>query len=254
MIVDRLLKVALLGSSWVLYFLLALSVVSFTAMIERVLFFRRVRVDSDALRRELQASFRSDDLPRAQRALDASPSIEGRVLSAALTYRQGGAQAVSDAVESELGHARHDLERGMTLLGTLGNNAPFIGLFGTVLGVIEAFHQLSGGPGKAAMGNVMSGIAEALVATGVGLFVALPAVTAYNIAQKRIGEIEGNTIALSKLLTAFITTKEKGGLPLDPHLENAAIVHDDPRDDVASDEVTATHDEGSLGAADVAGE
>ena len=77
----------------------------------------------------------------------------------------------------------------MTLLGTLGNNAPFVGLLGTVLGVIEAFHQLSGGPAKAAMGNVMSGIAEALVATGVGLFVALPAVVAYNVAQKRIGEI-----------------------------------------------------------------
>ena len=81
----------------------------------------------------------------------------------------------------------------MTLLGTLGNNAPFVGLLGTVLGVIEAFHQLgAAGQNKEAMGNVMAGIAEALVATGVGLFVALPAVVAYNIVQKKIGEIEAN--------------------------------------------------------------
>ncbi len=84
----------------------------------------------------------------------------------------------------------------MNLLGTLGNNAPFVGLFGTVLGVIEAFHQLADSSNKAAMGNVMSGIAEALIATGVGLFVALPAVVAYNVAQKKIGDIESNAAAM----------------------------------------------------------
>ena len=66
-------------------------------------------------------------------------------------------EAVSDAVESELGRARAKLDRSMTLLGTLGNNAPFVGLFGTVLGVIEAFQHLSEGAGDAAMGNVPSG-------------------------------------------------------------------------------------------------
>jgi biopolymer transport protein ExbB/biopolymer transport protein TolQ len=111
---------------------------------------------------------------------------------------------VQDAVESELGAARKELGRGTNLLGTLGTNAPFVGLFGTVLGVIEAFHQLSAGAAKAAMGNVMSGIAEALVATGVGLFVALPAVVAYNVAQKRIAGIESDTLALAKLLTAAL--------------------------------------------------
>jgi biopolymer transport protein ExbB/TolQ len=106
---------------------------------------------------------------------------------------------------------KRDLERGMALLGTLGNNAPFIGLFGTVLGVIEAFHQLGDGANKAAMGNVMSGIAEALVATGVGLFVALPAVVAYNLVQKRIGEIENGVGGLGKLLTAALRTGRFSG-------------------------------------------
>jgi biopolymer transport protein ExbB/TolQ len=206
MIVDRLLRVALAGSTWVLWLLLGLSVVSFAAMLERWLFFRRHKDDFAALRRRVVSALEEGDIDRAKEILEKSRSIEARVVRNALAWRRGGPAAIADAVESELGEARKELERGTNLLGTLGNNAPFVGLFGTVLGVIEAFHQLAGGPAKAAMGNVMSGIAEALVATGVGLFVALPAVVAYNIAQKRIGEIESDTIALSKLFTAALRT------------------------------------------------
>lgn len=218
MIVDRLLRVALAGSTWVLWLLLGLSVVSFTVMLERWLFFRKHADDFAALRSRVGKALVAGDLATAKRALEKSPSIEARVVLAALSWHKGGPAAVSDAVDSELAAARKDLERGTNLLGTLGNNAPFIGLFGTVLGVIEAFHQLSDGPAKAAMGNVMSGIAEALVATGVGLFVALPAVVAYNVAQKRIGEIESDTVALSKLVTAALRS---------PLGADVATVHDD---------------------------
>src|SRR4029077_15738312 len=101
-----------------------------------------------------------------------SRSFAGGVLKEALAWWDGGAEAIADAVESELARVQKQLERSSGLLGTLGNNAPFIGLLGTVIGVIQAFHELSAGASKAGMGNVMSGIAEALVATGVGLFVA----------------------------------------------------------------------------------
>lgn len=207
MIVDRLLKVALAGSTWVLWFLIALSVFSFAAMFERWLYFRKHRDDSVALRERLVRVLQSGDVEAAVGVLETSRSIEARVVARALTWRSGGAAAVADAVDSELAAAKKELERGVNLLGTLGNNAPFVGLFGTVLGVIEAFHQLSGGPAKAAMGNVMTGIAEALVATGVGLFVALPAVVAYNLVQKRIGEIETDTLSLSKLVTAALRAR-----------------------------------------------
>ena len=96
----------------------------------------------------------------------------------------------------------------MTVLGTLGNNAPFVGLFGTVLGVIEAFSHL-GARDEAAMTQVMTGIAEALVATGVGIFVAIPAVVAYNVAQKKVGDIENDVASLAKLLTAWLKTRER---------------------------------------------
>jgi biopolymer transport protein ExbB/TolQ len=212
MIVERLLRIALVGSSWVLYLLLALSVVSITSMLERWAFFRRQGGDTDALRKSLAGPLREGDLGEAERLLSASPSIAARVVREALRFSDGGAEAVADAIDSELCVVKKDLERGTALLGTLGNNAPFIGLLGTVLGVIEAFHHLSDGANKAAMGNVMGGIAEALVATGVGLFVALPAVVAYNVIQKRIGEIETAVAGIGKLVTAALKAQHMRGL------------------------------------------
>jgi biopolymer transport protein ExbB/TolQ len=106
-----------------------------------------------------------------------------------------------------MSRARKDLERGMNFLGTLGNNAPFIGLFGTVIGVIAAFHALGSAAARAgAMGEVMAGIAEALVATAVGLFVALPAVAAYNYFQRQIAALCAGTDVLSSLLLAYLVS------------------------------------------------
>jgi biopolymer transport protein ExbB/biopolymer transport protein TolQ len=203
-IVDHLLRVAQIGGTWILYVLIALSVLSFAAMIERWRYFSRLRDPDGRLRTRVSTALRAGDLATAEKLLAASPTAEARVVREALAWRHGGADAVADAVDSELEATRSELERGSNFLGTLGNNAPFVGLLGTVLGVIEAFDQLGAGANKAAMGNVMSGIAEALIATGVGLFVALPAVIAYNLAQKRIAEIEGATQALGKLVTAFL--------------------------------------------------
>lgn len=204
MIVERLLRIALVGSAWVLYLLLALSVVSIAAMVERWLWFRRHNDDIDELRKRLYKALEAKDLDAAREVLAQSPSVEAEVLAAALPFAEGGADAVADVIDSELSRQRKELERGMTLLGTLGNNAPFIGLLGTVLGVIQAFHQLGDGANKGAMGNVMGGISEALVATGVGLVVALPAVVAFNVVQRKIGEIETGIGGLGKLITGFL--------------------------------------------------
>ena len=210
MLVDRLLKVALAGSSWVLYLLLLLSVISFGAMLERWLFFRKHHDNFTSLRTAIGNALAKGDRERAKRLLATSPSLEARAVREALAWEEGGPEAVADALEGELGVLRKELERGTNLLGTLGNNAPFVGLLGTVIGVIEAFHQLAGGPAKAGMGNVMSGIAEALVATGVGLFVALPAVVAYNVIQKRVGDVENDAQVLGKLFAADLRTRERG--------------------------------------------
>jgi len=106
------------------------------------------------------------------------------------------------------------LERRLAYLGTLGNNAPFVGLFGTVIGVVQAFEALGrqdaavavteAARGMAAPQEVMAAIAEALVATAVGLFVAIPAVAMYNVFQRRVRAILARTDALSSVLLAHL--------------------------------------------------
>jgi biopolymer transport protein ExbB/biopolymer transport protein TolQ len=190
----------------VLYLLLFLSVVSIGATLERVLFFRKNKNAGKDLDDALSKALHDNDYPTVKRVLEKSPSLEASILRDALRWKKGGPEAVNDALESALGRARIDLDRGATLLGTLGNNAPFVGLFGTIIGVIEAFSHLGASAQGAGMAKVMGGIAEALIATGVGIFVAIPAVVAYNVFQKKAGEIEGHAQYLARLVTAWLHT------------------------------------------------
>ena len=208
-IVDHLVNVALLGATWVLYLLFVLSLASIATMLERWIFFRRNRKGAQALGFGLHRAVAADDEDAILSVLSGNTTIEGRVLNDAFAFRSGGPGAFADAVDSGMARARHSLDPGTTLLGTIGNNAPFIGLFGTVLGVIEAFSYLSGG--EEAMARVMAGIAEALVATAVGIFVAIPAVVGFNLAQKNSGEIETRVVSLSKLLSAWLQVRSNDG-------------------------------------------
>ncbi|MEZ4453108.1 MAG: MotA/TolQ/ExbB proton channel family protein [Nannocystaceae bacterium] len=202
-IVDHLVQVALLGATWVLYLLFALSLASFSAIFERVAFFRRDGRGRPRLRAELRRALAADDEGALRRALEGSSSVTATVLQEALPFRAGGSQAFLDAVDGALARERARLDRGATLLSTIGNNAPFVGLFGTVLGVIEAFSFLGRGDASA-MDNVMSGIAEALVATAVGIFVAIPAVIGFNLAQKWAADVEAEVTAHAKTIAAWL--------------------------------------------------
>ena len=204
MLIERLTKLALLGSSWVLYLLIVLSVVSIATMVERFIYFARHRGDLERQRPKLVERLDVADLDGLDELLATDRSLQGRIAREAIRWLGGGTEAMADAVDAELARIRAELEKGTNFLGTLGNNAPFIGLFGTVLGVIIAFHSLGASGGNVgAMGGVMGGIAEALVATGVGLFVALPAVVAYNLIQRKIGQVEADAAALVKLISAY---------------------------------------------------
>jgi biopolymer transport protein ExbB/TolQ len=212
MLIEKLLKVALLGSAWVMYLLLILSVISITTMIERWIFFRKRSDDVEELGEQLLSLLARGDVSGAHARLKQSRAVEASVLLRGLRYISGTPEAVEDAIEGQWLRERRELERGMTYLGTLGNNAPFVGLFGTIIGVIIAFQKLGSSQAAASMSAVMGGIAEALVATGVGLFVALPAVVAYNITQKAIADIEDNVHAITKDITALL----KAGQNFDP--------------------------------------
>ena len=138
-------------------------------------------------------------------ALSVSASVPLRTLATALQTPAHSSEAVDRAVRSFLATERSQLEKGLTPLATLGSNAPFIGLFGTVLGIIQAFGALAAQSSNAQ--SVMTGISEALVATAVGLFVAIPAVIAYNVFSRKLKLILVESEALrdlylSKILSA----------------------------------------------------
>jgi biopolymer transport protein ExbB/TolQ len=115
------------------------------------------------------------------------------------------ASQIDRAVKSYLSLERSRLEEGLTVLATLGSNAPFIGLFGTVLGVIQSFGAL--GAHRTDAADIMVGISEALIATAFGLFVAIPAVVAYNGFSRRLKGI----IVKSEALKDLYLSKIKGG-------------------------------------------
>jgi len=209
MLMANLEKIALLGSAWVLYALMLLSVLSIGVMLDRWIYFKKHRGDAGELGDSVVERLKHGDRRAARDVLQHSATVESKVVLPALDWMDGGPDAVSEALSAQMQRKQKELNRGMTFLGTLGNNAPFVGLLGTVIGVIQAFHQLGQGHSQEAMGDVMVGISEALIATGVGLFVALPAVVAFNVAQKKIGDIENNVEMIGKQLLAFLKSEDK---------------------------------------------
>lgn len=204
MLERALVAFSLLGATWVLWLLVGLSVLSVTVMIERAIFYFRRRVDSRALTAELNPFLEKRDFAGARALLERRDSMEAHVLAAGLGTIDRGVRAVSETMDAELARQKSRFESYLIFLGTLGNNAPFIGLFGTVLGIIKAFKDLSiGDPTKGAGAQaVMAGISEALVATAVGLAVALPAVVAFNYFKTLVKRAVSNTESMSKTLSA----------------------------------------------------
>jgi biopolymer transport protein ExbB len=204
MLQKQLLGFTNLGAEWVLWLLIALSVASIGVMIERVAFFLSRRAgDVDALRRQLLAG----DLAGAGAAVEGRRGMEAEVVRAAVAHAAMGPDAVREVVSGTIERSRIDYEQRLAFLGTLGNNAPFIGLFGTVLGIVRAFFELSRNPGAAGAGTVMAGISEALVATAVGLFVALPAVVAYNLFQRGLRRTAQRATALGHAAIAHLEAR-----------------------------------------------
>jgi biopolymer transport protein ExbB len=197
---QRLLAFAMLGAGWVMWLLVGLSVLSFTVMLERGLYFGQRRMSKRFP--ELLRLCQDGALDKAAQ-LAAGDAMEAEVVRVAARVSGSGQEAVEKAVASTIDRRRLEYEKWLFVLGTLGNNAPFIGLFGTVLGIIRAFADLAAHPAAAAgASTVMTGISEALVATAVGLFVAIPAVLAYNIYQRLLKRVVGRSQSLGNAIAA----------------------------------------------------
>ncbi len=226
------------GAGWVMWLMLGLSVISLAIILERAWFFYSLKDDLAALARDLRnaldVSFES-----ARTRLSASPSAEAAVVLAGIDVHKKGPDSAEKAMEGAAALQRMKLEKRLASLATLGNNAPFIGLFGTVIGVIGAFKALdqdkaaAAADGVAQVANraVMSSIAEALVATAVGIAIAIPAVAANNFFQRQIRATLANTEALTKVLLAHLMA-----IPVVAGAGGVAALPDDGDDDEPAEE------------------
>ena len=209
-IVETLLNMTLLGSEWVLWLLLILSVVSVGVIIERAIFFKKTKIDFRWFSHELTTKIILREVKDAQSLAERSPAIESQVVLRGLDYQEKGPVAMEQSMTSFLVGERQKLDHGLVVLGTLGNNAPFIGLFGTVIGIIQAFDDLASNP-AGGPSVVMGGISEALVATAVGLLVAIPAVIAYNGYNRLVKRRLANAEAIKKMIVAQFSDNSKVG-------------------------------------------
>jgi len=193
-----------LGASWVLWLMLALSVVSLAIMLERGWLYWSLRDDIATLMRDLGRFLRGGDLEGARQRLEQSPSAEAAVVIAGIVEADLGPDAAEEAMAGASALQRTKLERRLAYLGTLGNNAPFIGLLGTVIGILNAFQQIATQK-SSGIGAVAGGISEALVTTAFGLLVAIPAVMTFNYFT---GKVEAFDVEMdnssSELIDYFI--------------------------------------------------
>jgi biopolymer transport protein ExbB/TolQ len=198
----------LMVTGWLEYgtliLLLALSIWSLTIMIDRR---RTLQKLSDlATQSRLKELVGSANWLELEKFLQSANSLSAGALKAALQTPQKKQDSVDHAVRSYLTDQRMRLEKGLPILATLGSNAPFIGLFGTVLGIIQAFAVLGNQQGEAA--SIMTGISRALFATAAGLFVAIPAVVAFNYFTGKIRQALGECDSLKDLYLSRIRQGE----------------------------------------------
>jgi biopolymer transport protein ExbB len=198
---------ALLGAWWVLWLLVLLSLGCVAISIERVVYLVRDATERTRLGNAVNAFLRGGDAAAFRTALAGMTGFEARVLGAGIELAGQGPAAVEKAMAGTTLHEKMRMERGLSYLATVGSNAPFIGLLGTVLHIVRAF-QLMRLDDADAMNSVMHDIGQALVATAVGLFVAIPAVVLYNLFTRWVKSRLGRSESLADLVVARLTNHE----------------------------------------------
>ena len=204
-----------------------MSVYSLGVTVERVATFVRARGRSLRFVLELAQSLKKRDRAAALRLAQAAPQPPiARVVAAALAEYEEGLEAlhqhgaddtfdfdVVDAVNRALERVKEreiaDLRRGLGGLATIASAAPFVGLFGTVVGIINAFRSMASS-GQGGLAAVSAGISEALVTTAFGLLVAIPAVMVYNYLTNRVDDFIVDMNDVSSEVLSFVLKEGRG--------------------------------------------
>jgi biopolymer transport protein ExbB len=200
---QKLTGLAMMGASWVMWLLIIVSVFGLAIALERAIVLVLTRDNIRKLKDDLLGLLRRGDVSGARARLASSRSYEAKIAAAGLDAAVHGADSAAEKVAGAAQTAKLSMERRLAFLGTVGSNAPFVGLLGTVIGIINAFHELNGAAGKVSAG-LMAQVGEALVATAVGILVAIPAVVFFNVFNRIIRARLSRADALSRDVMAFI--------------------------------------------------
>jgi biopolymer transport protein ExbB len=205
---EMLFKIADASAHGILWLMGALSVLSVSIMIERFFSLRSISSKSTGMAVQFRKLIEGQNLDQFEALSKDSQSLEGRALGYGLTFvRKHGENGLDELFNSFKTVERPLLEKNLNILGTIASNAPYVGLLGTVMGIMKAFNDLAIAPGQ---GNevVMAGIGHALVSTAIGLAVAIPAVVAFNLLQKKVALVLNNIDAARDLCLAYTKSRK----------------------------------------------
>lgn len=195
---------------WAAYVLFAASILSFTIILFKLFeFWRKSKVIRSDFLSKVMTRLRKGRLEDAMEFCDSVNSPMAPVAKAGIAAYKAQEGNISEAMDREIMIETVKLERFTTILGTIGSIAVYIGLFGTVLGIIRAFHDISV-TGSGGISIVIGGVSESLIATAAGLFVAIPAVIAYNFFVKFIEKFVINMEYCASAVEDFLLGKSSG--------------------------------------------
>jgi len=196
-----------------MYVLILCSILSIAIIIERMLYYhRRSRVKREDFMTDIKNQMNRDN-PRHAISMCIAMSREAatpfaNVVWAGLNAYGRGEKEISSSMERSIVIETSMLSRFTTIVGTIGSTAVYIGLFGTVLGIIRAFHDISK-TGSGGISVVINGISEALICTAAGLCVAVPAVIAYNYFTKKIDNFVTDMELCASETLDLVSNKQK---------------------------------------------
>jgi biopolymer transport protein ExbB len=195
-----------------MWLLVGISVIALAIILERAYYFFATNEEFSKLLGSLLGKLKDNDVDGAKSAMRASRSVEAQVALAGLESVDDGPSSAEERMNKQQTLSKLSMERNLAFLGTVGNNAPFVGLLGTVIGIIRAFQELNQSQGQVSAG-LMAEIGEALVATAIGLLVALPAVAAFNTFQRIIKTRATRADAMGREVLAFMKSKKRDAAP-----------------------------------------
>ena len=205
-----------------MYALLVLSIVSVGIVFERLFFFARQHSDPTSMLKEIGDRVSRDDMNGAIAVCDRHRGMLPKILQFGLYRHEKSRADISDALSIGLLEQLNALEANLSIIGTVAVIAPFVGLFGTVLGIIRAFEDIAL-KGNSTPAVVAAGVSEALVTTAAGLAVAVIAVIFFNYFKSRIKAYNQEMIVAANKLAEMLHFHNTGApIPTELYTPRAA--------------------------------